>query len=467
MIPTALIAAATFCNPLPLENYPIGVSCRMPNGSKAGGLWVTDTTTQYRELADPSLLFENGVWYVYPSAGMCWKSADNGRTWQHVPIDAKVSYAPTVVKHRGRFWLLSSSPQVYVADRPEGPWTEFGRVELPQGKADGEEIAGLWDPMYFSDDDGRLYLYWGCTAKGGIWGCEMDPANPCKPVSGAKLLIRYDPANNPWERLDGNDPEICWIEGAWMVKVNGKYVLTYAAAGTCSSVYAMGAAIGTEPLGAFRRQKNNPFFQKTTGLVTGTGHGSIAKGSDGDYYVAYSLFVGRNHGFERMIGMDKVKFDERTGEVTVAQATERPLREDWTPTGWVELAYRSTPGAEAAIDGHLATCWTPAKLPATLEVAFPGRKAVRAVRTIWRDVGLDTFRGVKPGPIQYRIDYRDGDEWKTLVDASDNVRDLMIDYRETPVVWTRELRLVVLDAPKGITPAVTEFTPFGQAEKTF
>ena len=32
-----------------------------------------------------------------------------------------------------------------------------------------EQYRELADPMLFSDG-GRLYLYWGCTPKGGIWG---------------------------------------------------------------------------------------------------------------------------------------------------------------------------------------------------------------------------------------------------------------------------------------------------------
>src|SRR5699024_11949042 len=33
----------------------------------------------------------------------------------------------------------------------------------------------FWDPDLFLDDDGRVYLYWGCSNTTPIWGVEMDP----------------------------------------------------------------------------------------------------------------------------------------------------------------------------------------------------------------------------------------------------------------------------------------------------
>ncbi|MBP5285407.1 MAG: hypothetical protein ILO34_04785, partial [Kiritimatiellae bacterium] len=80
----------------------------------------------------------------------------------------------------------------------------------------------------------------------------------------------------------------------------------------------------------------------------------------------------------------------------------------------------------------------------------------------WRDIGLDLARGVKQGPYKYRIDFLSGDGWKTLADASGNETDLFIDYRETMPATTSRLRLCVLDAPPGITPAIAEFTVFGE-----
>jgi len=65
---------------------------------------------------------------------------------------------------------------------------------------------------------------------------------------------------------NGN-PARGWIEGAWTLKRNGKYYLTYAAAGTENRTYAMGCAVSKSPLGPFVPQKNNPASDKSLDLV--------------------------------------------------------------------------------------------------------------------------------------------------------------------------------------------------------
>ena len=102
---------STFCNPLPLPNYPIGRMSRdITNGEPPDttGLWLVDRKEHYRELADPSVLWLDGKWYLYPSVDMAWVSADLGATWQHHPLNIRdVGYAPTVVKHGDVFLLLA------------------------------------------------------------------------------------------------------------------------------------------------------------------------------------------------------------------------------------------------------------------------------------------------------------------------------------------------------------------------
>ena len=48
------------------------------------------------------------------------------------------------------------------------------------------------------------------------------------------------------------------------------------------------------------------------------------------------------------------------------------------------------------------------------------------------------------------------------MDASENATDLFVDYRETPRALAKELRIVVLAAPEGAVPGITEFTVFGE-----
>ena len=87
---------------------------------------------------------------------------------------------------------------------------------------------------------------------------------------------------------------------------------------------------------------------------------------------------------------------------------------------------------------------------------------MRSFRLIWRDFGLDVERGVKQGPFRYRVEIlRTDGSWKTVCDASDNKRDLLVDYREIDPSFAVAARLVLLGAPEGITPAVVDFSLFG------
>ena len=74
---------------------------------------------------------------------------------------------------------------------------------------------------------------------------------------------------------------MAWIEGPWLQKHNGTYYLEYSASGTQWKTYAEGYYTAKSPMGPFTYAPNNPLLRKTDGLVTGTGHGSIVEGPDG------------------------------------------------------------------------------------------------------------------------------------------------------------------------------------------
>ena len=149
-----------------------------------------------------------------------------------------MGYAPTVVRHRGRFLFATNDPAIYASSLPLGPFEkieDFSTVRIAKGPP-------LWDKMLFSDDDGRLDLYFGCSAAGGIRGMEVDAVDPMKALSEPVELLTFDLRKHPWEALgDWNrDTTKGWLEGVWMLKHKDKYYLTYAAASTEHRTYAMG-----------------------------------------------------------------------------------------------------------------------------------------------------------------------------------------------------------------------------------
>ena len=473
----------TYCNPLPIPAYPVGrlvKNARMGDKTDGSSLWFIDHVEQYRELADPTAIWHDGKWILYPSVDMAWVSDDMGATWQHHPLNIRdVGYAPTVVRQGDRFLLMASESAIYASSSPLGPFTEQGRPKLPEG------LPATIDPMLFVDDDGRLFFYWGCTETLGIYGIELDRTDPTRAIGPAKKLIPFSPDTHPWERVGEHNqqPNKGWVEGSWMIKRNGRYYLTYAAGGTEHRAYAMGAYVGTSPLGPFTPQAKNPILRTTEGLVTGTAHGSIIKGPGDRWWVFYTIAAGVAHGFERRVGMDPVEFDAN-GVLTVPRATSTP---QWLPgrgpngqgpsdTGWAHLnggvqtlgstSAPNLPG-RLAIDNDLRTWWQPAEGDATptLTSRLYGPASIRAVRVAWRDIGLDTNRGVVPGPYRYRVELEtSANVWQTVLDRTASDEDLLIDYREITPTVGRRARLVITGWPKGITPGVAEFTVFGQTE---
>ena len=476
---------ATFCNPLSLPNYPIGRDARgvIKGELDEGGQWLLGHKEQFRELADVTALWFDGKWYLYPSVDMAWVSDDNGGTWQHRPLNVRdIGYAPTVVRHRGKFLLLASGSPLYTADSPLGPFTKLGNIQLTRTGKMSEFI----DPMLFSDEDGRLYYYWGCSPSGGIWGMELNAKDPTKVLTEPAELIRFRPDLHPWEAVGewNQNPQCGWIEGSWMLKRGGKYYLTYSAAGTENRTYAMGCYVGESPLGPFVPQKRNPILRTVDGLVTGTAHGCVVAGPEGKLWAFYTIRAGVVHAFERRLGMDRAEIDAN-GELVVQGASSLP---QWLPgkspagtpsaaTAWMPLNHgmrtigsTSAPNLAGrfAVDNDLRTWWQPAEGDAspTLTSSFMTPASVHAVRIVWRDVGLDARHGVLPGPVRYQVELETGREkWATILDRGNSDEDLLIDYRECqPAVGSR-VRLVILGWPKGIVPAVAEFTVFGKTHQ--
>lgn len=473
---------STFCNPISLPNYPIGRFARDLSGGDTGPdwMWRLGYKQQYRELADVTALWFDGKFYLYPSVDMAWVSEDLGATWTHHPLNVRdIGYAPTVVRHRDRFLLMASNSSIYAATSPLGPYDDVGRIALRRDKS----MPDFIDPMLFSDTDHRLYYYWGCSPIGGIWGVELDANDVTKVVGIPKELIPFDPVKFPWEAVGqwNQNPRVGWMEGAWMLKRGNRYYLTYNAGGTENRTYAMGAYVSESPLGPFMPQQRNPILRSLDGLITGTAHGSIIAGPSDELWAFYSVRASVVHAFERRLGMDRADVDAN-GELFVHGATSLPQRLsgqkpgdakakdfDWLPMNGEmrTIGSSQSPNLEGrfAVDNDLKTWWQPAEsdMSPTLTTEFMLPSTIHAARIVWRDVGLDSSKGVVPGPIRYRIEIETSrDQWTIMIDRKESTEDLLVDYRECkPTVGTRA-RLVILGWPTGITPGVTEFNLFGQ-----
>jgi xylan 1,4-beta-xylosidase len=471
--------AKTYINPLPLPDYPLGNWTQKPSPNL--DRWLKGFRHDFRELADPSVIYDNGQWIMYPSVEMAYVSKDF-ITWTHHPVSpGKIGdgYAPTVVKYRNRYLMTGCFAQLFASDNPFGPFTTLGPIRKPTGEAID---TVLFDPMLFADDDGKLYLYY--HSRGQLLGTRLNADDPTKMETVPKELARYQ-QNQEWERYGeyNEDPRRNFMEGVWVFKDKSTYYLTFTAPGTATGTYAIGAYKSQQPLAEFVYQDNNPVLRKTTGVVPGSGHGSIVRGPNNTLWAFVTSVLGNYHVFERRIGLFPVGINDK-GELFADAARDIPQQAPGliaapakgNDAGWLPVSVRTiarassvSPGrtADYAIDDNARTWWLPHDSDSTPELTVDLKTIydVAAVRILWSEDGLDHEKKIFAGPVKYRVFYQPdrSDKWIMALDCSTNEKDLLIDYRPFNTVTARRIKLQIISATPGIQLGVQEFTVFGKA----
>jgi hypothetical protein len=280
---------------------------------------IVSGDTVFREAADPTMLLFKEVYYLFASvSGGFWYS-DDMLEWRfrETPELPAYDYAPDVREINGKVIFSASSGDPCTIYASADPLNEpFSPVSTP---------FPFWDPAIFQDDDGRVYLYWGCSNDKPLWGIEMNPETMTAIGEKSALLAeredihgwerngennRLSAPKNPMERkvreTMGRKP---FLEAPFMNKHGGKYYLQYAAPGAEYNVYGDGVYVGSAPLGPFEFQAHNPFSSKPGGFLPGAGHGNTFQDKSGNWWHASSMRISVNETFERRIGLFPCDFD--------------------------------------------------------------------------------------------------------------------------------------------------------------
>ena len=325
-----------------------------------------------REAADPSIVLYGGRYYLFASMTYGFFVSDDLIDWKYQGFKQEMpvyDYAPDV--------RVIGEYMYFCASHREKNCSFYRTKDPIEGIF--EEIEGtfpFWDPNLFQDEDGKVYLYWGCSNITPIYGVELN-SKTMAPVGEKTSLINSDviaigferngenhmPQKsqedieaqvtnmlknipNPTEeqkkllyRYMGNAP---YIEGAWMTKKQRKYYLQYSAPGTQFNVYADGTYVSNHPLGPFELAKNNPYSYKPGGFIPGAGHGSTLEDRDGNYWHTATMVISMNHSYERRLGLWKAGFDDE-GELFCDQRYgDWPIDVDkgsWAKPDWMLLSY--------------------------------------------------------------------------------------------------------------------------------
>ncbi len=459
----------TYCNPV---NIDYGYS-PIPNFSEWG---------RHRATADPVIVNYKGDYYLFSTNqwGYWWSSDMLNwtfnprkflRPWNKGYYDELCAPAVGII---GDTMIVFGSTYtkeftIWMSTNPkENEWKPL---------VDRFEIGG-WDPDFFTDDDGRLYMYNGSSNKYPLYGIELN-RKTLQPIGTRKEVLLLEPWRYGWQRFGEHmdntflDP---FIEGAHMTRYNGKYYFQYGAPGTEFSGYADGVAVGNNPLGPFVPQ-SDPLSMKSGGFARGAGHGSTFRDNNGYYWHVSTIMISVKNNFERRLGIWPAGFDEDGVMWCNTAFGDYPLflpedakkqqksRPDWYLLNFKKpITVSSTYGgfhANNANDENLKTYWC-AKTGDRgewIQTDLGSVSTVHAIQINYADqdvsfpADMDTvFIGKSTGLFhQYKLFYStDGKKWKLLADKSQNKTDVPHDYIELKTtVQARFIKLENITVPAG------------------
>ena len=478
---------ATYCNPI---NIDYGYT-PIPNFAEWG---------RHRATADPVIVTYKGDYYLFSTNqwGYWWSS--DMLNWNFVskkflrPWNAGYDElcAPAVGIIGDTMIVFGSTYTnnftIWMSTNPKAnDWKPL---------VDSFDIGG-WDPSFFTDDDGKLYMYNGSSNRFPMYGVELD-RKTFKPVGTRKEMYLLESWRYGWQRfgeymddtfLDG------FIEGSHMTKYNGKYYLQYGAPGTEFSGYADGLVVGDHPLGPFTAA-SDPLSYKLGGFIRGAGHGATFQDVNNQYWHVSTMVVSVKNTFERRLGIWPAGFDKdgvmwcntafgdyphylaspnpsEGGALDSANSTDSLnfAGYHYPPSGgrgafpfWMLLNYKktvlvsSTLGSYAAnntVDENIKTYWSAASAGKGefIQTDLGNLSTVNAIQINYADQDVDSsFLGKSVGSFhQYKLYYStDGKKWKLLKDKSNNKTDVPHDYvaLET-AVQARYIKLENIRMPTG------------------
>jgi hypothetical protein len=362
---------------------------------------------------------------------------------------------------------------IYKTSKPKtGKW-EVAKSDFP---------IGLTDPCLFLDDDGRLFLYYGCSNSKPISGVELDTRS-FNPKGTPVECFNSNKKVYGWEQTGdyNNQAEDPWIEGAWMTKYKGKYYLQYAAPGTQFKSYCDGLYISDNPLGPFKLASNNPCSSKPEGFINGAGHSSTFQDKYGNYWHISTMTISQKHMFERRLGLFPMFFDNDGMLYTYTGFGDFPFTipqkkisgPDELFSHWMLLSYKKPVEVSSELPDHsknfasdedIRTYWS-AKTGNKGEWISIDLGKQCSINALQINFAENNTKILGPDPkicYRYLLEYSDDNKtWKLLEDKRSNNKNVPHDYIQlsTPVKG-RYIRLTNYYIPDG-TFSLADLRIFG------
>lgn len=212
------------------------------------------------------------------------------------PETGDAYWAPEIAEADGRWWLYFSvghgirghQLRVAVADAPEGPYRDVGRVLSPH-----ESFA--IDPHPFRDTDGTWYLYFARDVLDADRPGTHLAVAPLASMTelGARPISALAP-NADWQLYErgrtmyGRVLDWHTLEGPAVVRRHGRYWMTFSGGAWTGPGYAVSWAVADHPLGPWTHAPAGapPLLASDDELI-GPGHNSLTQAPDGGDVIAF------------------------------------------------------------------------------------------------------------------------------------------------------------------------------------
>jgi xylan 1,4-beta-xylosidase len=469
---------------------------------------------KHRATADPVVVNYQGDFYLFSTNQWGYWHSSDMLNWTFVErkflrpwnSDTKDELCAPAVGIIGDTMLVFGSTYtskftLWMSTNPKGnEWKPL---------VDSFEIGG-WDPAFFTDDDGRLYMYNGSSNNYPVYGIELN-RKTFKPIGTRVPMYLLQDWRYGWQRFGENmdntflDP---FIEGAWMTKHNGKYYFQYGAPGTEFSGYADGVVASSKPLfeNVETKPQSDPLSFKPGGFSRGAGHGSTFVDNGNQYWHISTSIICVKNTWERRMGIWPTGFDKQDvmwcntafGDYPLYLPSYRSqIDTKDTPQSVVQLNTTSVAGSNAENyrpQWYLLNYKKPVTVSSTLGSFYPNNIVDESIKTYWsaktadkgewiqsdlgniatvnaiqinyadQDVANDHLGKINGGAQyhQYKVYYSlDGKKWTILIDKSNNKKDVPHDYVELEKpVQAKYIRLENIHMPTG-TFAISGLRIFG------
>lgn len=269
-------------------------------------------------LGDPFILLWEGKYYAYGTLsadGIAVFVSDDLLTWT-VPSEAPAGlalkkadvwadrwfWAPEVYHVNGKFYLYYSADEhicVATSNSPLGPFKQ----DVFKPMIDGEKCI---DNSLFIDEDGKPYLLFDRFNDGlNIWVAELEAnLTDIKPETMKACIHVSQTWETVWPRVN---------EGAFVIKRNGVYYMTYSANSYESQLYGIGVATATDIKGPWVKYDANPIYQKP-GKLVGIGHSAMFTDKQGQLRIVFHAHNSTAKIHPRHMYISKVGFENKSGK---------------------------------------------------------------------------------------------------------------------------------------------------------